>query len=618
MTARIFRILAGWLALGVAVSGAAQPEGAGDDDPIATLRAEHPRLLATSDDWVKLRRKIDDDALYARVHATIVGEARALLSEPPLERKLTGRRLLGVSREMVRRVMTLGYAWQTTRERAFGERAEQEMLAAAGFSDWNPSHFLDVAEAATAVALGYDWCYDVLPESSRETIRTALVEKGIRAGLDPEEPHNNWHRARNNWSQVCFGGLTLAALVVADHEPELAREMLRAARGGIGFGLEPYAPDGVYPEGPSYWVYGTTYQAIMNAGLETALGTDWGLSKSEGFLASAGAFLQTTGPTGAFYNHGDGRERGRHEPVIYWFARKISDPGLAFQNVRRLNADELSPKFDERSWFFPLSAIWWPEEPLREVAPKLPLRWHGRGENPIAAFRESWTDRNSLYLALKGGAAELNHAHMDAGSFVLERDGVRWVIDLGMQEYHSLESKGIDLWNRAQDSQRWQVYRLNNYSHSTLTIDGRLHRVDGHATVTGFGADAETPWARVDLSPAFRGQAERVVRTFRLSPGRRVAIEDELSGLASGATVRWQIPTRAEVVLKGSEAVLKQEGRTLKVRLAPDAKVEFRAEPAAPPKDDFNAANPGVSLLVAEFAAPADGTLRFEVTFGEE
>lgn len=615
---RVLGVLGLGLVIGWGGASGAQTVNARVDDPLAGLRQEHPRLLATKEDWVRIRDRVQKDALFAQVHATLVRDARGLLSVPPLERKVVGRRLLGVSRNLLRRTMTLAYAWQTTGERAFARRAEVEMLSAAEFADWNPSHFLDTAELATALALGYDWTYDALSADARAAIRRALVEKALRPGLDPASPHNAWHRAENNWSQVCFGGLALAALVVAEDEPELARELLKKAKDGIRYGLMPYAPDGVYPEGPSYWAYGTTYQAVMIAALESALGTDWGLSASEGFLPSAGAFLQTVGPTGAFYNHGDGGERPRHEAVVYWFARKTNDPGLALFNVRQLADGELTQESERRSWLFPLTALWWPEAALVETAPKLPLRWLGRGVNPIVALRESWTDRNSLYLAFKGGAAELNHAHMDAGSFVLERDGVRWAIDLGLQEYHSLEAKGVDLWNRAQNSQRWQVYRLNNHSHSSLTIDGQLHRVDGHATIHAFDAAAEKSQATVDLSAVFRGQAERVHRTFRWLPGRRVSVEDQLSGLAPGAKVRWQIPTRAEIVLNGREALLKQEGRTLKVRLSGPDDAAFQVEPAAPPADDFNVANPGVNLLAVIFTATGEGSLRFNVTFGDE
>lgn len=608
------------MALGIGCSSptlAAAEKTPDHQDLLAGLRDEHPRLLATAEDWTKLRRRAETDPLFAQVHATLLREAREMLPLPPLEREMTGRRLLGVSRSLLRRTMTLAYAWQTTGDRTFARRAETEMLAAAAFSDWNPDHFLDVGEAATALAIGYDWTYDTLSPESRATIRRALVEKALQVGLDSNEPHNRWHNAKNNWSQVCFGGLTLAALAVAEYEPDLARRTLAKARTGIPNGLEPYAPDGVYPEGPSYWVYGTTYQAIMLAALESALGTDWGLSASAGFMPSAGAFLHTIGPAGFFYNHGDGGERAGHQAVVYWFARKTGDPGLALYNFRRLAADTLEGDADRRSWLFPLTAVWWPEVTAPETPPHLPLRWLGRGANPVGTFRESWTDSNSLYLAFKGGAAELNHGHMDAGSFVLERDGVRWAIDLGSDSYHTLESKGIDLWNRAQDSQRWSVYRLNNYSHGTLTIDNRLHRVDGYGTIAAFDVDAPVPYATVDLSPVFRDQAKQVQRTFRWLPGRRVSIEDRLSGLAPGATVRWQFPTRAEIAVNGREARLQQKGRTLKVRLTGVDGVTFRHEPATPPHD-FDSPNPGVSLLYALFTAPADGNLQIEITFGDE
>jgi hypothetical protein len=35
---------------------------------------------------------------------------------------------------------------------------------------------------------------------------------------------------------------------------------------------------------------------------------------------------------------------------------------------------------------------------------------------------------------------------MDAGSFIFELNGVRWVIDPGNQEYYELEKTGFDLW----------------------------------------------------------------------------------------------------------------------------------------------------------------------------
>lgn len=62
-------------------------------------------------------------------------------------------------------------------QKKYLDRAEKEMLAIAAFSDWNPSHFLDVAEMTMAVAIGYDWTHDALSASSKSIIKEAILKK---------------------------------------------------------------------------------------------------------------------------------------------------------------------------------------------------------------------------------------------------------------------------------------------------------------------------------------------------------------------------------------------------------------------------------------------------------
>jgi hypothetical protein len=578
----------------------------------------HPRLLAHESDWTRLKARLTTEPDLAAYHGALIAEARQMLPQPALERTMTGRRLLHVSRELLRRVLLWSYAWQTTGEDVFARRAEQEMLAAARFTDWNPSHFLDVAEATAALALGYDWLYPVLTTEARGEIRTAIVEKGLRPGLDPEDGHNRWHRAENNWNQVCFGGLTLGALAVGDEFPDVAAHVLESARAGIRHGLKPYAPDGVYPEGPTYWGYGTTYQVLLIASLESALGEDWEMRSAPGFLASGGAYLQTVGPTGRTYNFSDGTERASFDPAIFWFARAAADPGLVSFERRHLARPDNLTSLAQRHRFATLAALWWPEPAASDVGPRLPLDWHGRGHNPVVVFRESWGDRNAAYLAAKGGAAEIAHGHMDAGSFIYEVDGVRWAVDLGMQAYESLESKGIRLFDRRQDSDRWTVYRLNNYSHNTLTIDGKLHRINGHATVERFSGQAGRRFAVLDLSPVFAGQVGQVHRGFQLQPDRGFVVQDEIAGLTRGQTIRWQMATRAEVTLHGDTATLTQDGRTLRVRVLAPADATFTVGPADPPADDFNAPNPGVRLLGIDLTAAGASSTTLAVQISPE
>ncbi len=484
---------------------------------LASLRPEHPRLIALPNSWDIIKKRRAGDALLDAFLRRSEVEARGLLGAPPVKYEKQGKRLLAVSRTALRRILLLSLHFHLTGDEKFAGRAKEEMLAAAAFADWNPSHFLDVGEMTAALSFGYDWLYHQLDEGTRQTIKTAIVEKGLQAGVKSD----GWKNSTNNWNQVCLAGLSLGALAIAEQEPELAALTLERTKNFNINGLKPYAPDGVYPEGAMYWAYGTTFQTVLLGALQSALGTDWGLSQSPGFLQSGTALNQQLGPTGAYFNYSDNVERPGLEPAMWWFAHTLKQPELLRYEMALLKSYSASTKEarpdTEANRLLPLAALWWQDKPADDAA-KLPLNWQGNGPNPLVVFRSAWDDEKAMYLALKGGKASLSHGHMDAGSFVFEANGVRWACDLGMQDYYSLESKNIDLWNGAQDAGRWSVFRLNNLSHNTLTINGERHQVNGNATIKDFSADAKT--AVVDLSPVFAGQAEKVTRRFAFLPGR--------------------------------------------------------------------------------------------------
>lgn len=600
--------LLAWLTIPLLTARAASDT---PSDEIAALRPEHPRLLAGKEDWNALLSQRAGDATLDRLLTRIEQSGRRTLSTPTLTYEKQGRRLLAVSRAALARISVWAFCHRLTGEAVFVQRAEKEMLALSAFPDWNPSHFLDTAEMTAALAIGYDWLHGDLSSEGRATIRRAIVDKGLRQAVGPEAKYTSWQRAQNNWNQVCFGGLTLGALAVADEEPELARTLLAAARKGIVHGLRPYAPDGVYPEGPIYWDYGTTYQVLMIAALQSALNDTWQLDESAGFLPSAAAQLQQTGPTGRVYNFADCSEAIGFHPALFWFARRLQQPELLRGQLPLLERILATEPDSAGGRFLPLIALWWSQRPDPDAEPALPLRWLGDGPNPIGVFRSSWTDPNALYLAFKGGSAQLAHAHMDAGSFVLEADGVRWACDLGAQDYFSIESKGWNLWDRGQRSDRWRIYRLNNFSHNTLTLDDQLHRVSGDARIVVFNADAGR--ATVDLTRIFADQATNVLRHFRVNEHREVVIRDELSGLKPNLPVRWQMVTRAQVDATGTRATLSQDGKTLIARLNAPAKAAFEVHPADAPSDGVNHPNPGARILAVTARASANGRLRIEI-----
>ena len=135
----------------------------------------HPRILLLKDEETIIRSAIAESKVWSDMHDAIITESEKVLSLPVLERVQVGRRLLDKSRECLRRVFYLSYAHRITGEKKYLERAEKEMLTVAKFSDWNPTHFLDVAEMTMGMAIGYDWLFHHLSEESRNTICNAIV-----------------------------------------------------------------------------------------------------------------------------------------------------------------------------------------------------------------------------------------------------------------------------------------------------------------------------------------------------------------------------------------------------------------------------------------------------------
>ncbi len=577
---------------------------------IRSLRPEHPRLFADAARWAALREQAETSEPLAAVIAILRGSAAEMMDASPLDRVLEGRRLLAVSREVLKRVLTLGVLFRVTGEHQLRDRIGAEVLNAARFTDWNPSHFLDTAEMTLALAVAYDWLYEEWREEERSILKQAIIEKGLQAGRGPL----GWKSAHTNWNQVCFAGMIAGALAVGEDEPDLAVEYLNELAANAGLPLDACLPDGAYPEGPGYWSYGMHFQIILLSVLESALGTTLGIDEHPAFAGSPVFINVVTGPSERYFNYADGNARVQLKPALHWFAARASNPGLDARERARLRAatgsESESARAHDRNRFLPLAFFWLnPELGDTNAESQLPLHWLGDGINPIAVHRSSW-ERNAAFIGIKGGSPSVNHGHMDVGSFVLDWKGVRWAADLGAQDYHSLESVGLKLWDRAQDSERWQVFRLGSFSHNTLVIDGKPQQVDGSAPITGFSGSPEDPFTVVDLTPVYTQSLDRVVRGVRMIGNDAILMHDALSGINPGQSVRWGMVTEAEVDPDGQRAILRQEGRVLHVRILAPREATFQIVQTDPPPHKLDVANPGTQMLAFFSVGSSGGTTR--------
>lgn len=568
------------------------------------LKRESPKIILTKESLQGIKEAAKSDEAIKAYYHYLYKNAVGLLNVPVLERRMEGRRLLTVSREAVKRIGTLAIVYAMSNEPLFLDRVNEEMIAVSNFSDWNPGHFLDVGEMAYAVSIGLDWTAGSLPGSTIRLAKGALIDKALKPGL--QESLTGWVSGTNNWNQVCHGGLSVAAIAVADEEPALAAQTIKRAVENIPNALKSYAPDGAYPEGASYWGYGTSYSLLTLSAFESAFGTDFGMAASPGFLESALFVKMLASPAGLYFNYFDSGSSGtaslERQELFSWFANKAGnsayfDKALLVKTVNAASATSLS-KLNG-------AVLTWMVKANSGTAKSFPTAWKGDGINPVVIFRSSPDDSSGFFLGAKGGKASLSHGDMDAGSFVFDLHGVRWSVDLGMPNYTELEAVlGVGgLWDMKQGSKRWTLMGKNNFGHSTLTINDGLHLSTGFAPLTHFTGSGKNPEAQFDLTEVFGPALKSAKRKFTKLSAKRLQIEDALELSDSTKTVTWAMMTGAEATVVNGNVVLTQNNKMLKVLLRQPQKAEVKIVSLDPPPLPYDMKVKGLKRL--EFKWPA-------------
>lgn len=552
------------------------------DNPITVpylekkLRKSQPRLVLNADLLKQLKAKIKTDPVLKNMFAALKLNAADIQKKKLLKREKIGRRLLRVSREALYRINMLGMVYAIEQDPKILQRINDEVVAVCKFSDWNPSHFLDTAEMSLAVALALDWTAGALPKETIELAQNALIDKGIQAA----NTKGKWlFQGNNNWNQVCNGGMIAAALTIAEKDPELAAKTIHRSLDGIPYALVEYMPDGVYPEGATYWGYGTSYTVITIAMLRSALGTDFGIAQYPGFLKSATFRTLACAPSDHYFNFADcGTKRlQRGDDILAWFATETGNKAF-FEKDRFLMPPEKMGKLNR---FGGASLVWLSQFKEKENI-AMPTAWSGKGANPVVFFTGGEDDPHQYYFGGKGGRGTVNHGNMDAGSFIFELNGVRWAIDPGNQSYHELEKTGFKLWGRKQNSPRWQLLTKNNFGHNTLTVNDRLHVVDGMAKITSFKTEPK-PSATIDLTPVFAGKLKKAKRKFTKDSPVSILIEDTIELLPTTKKVVWQVMTTANVKITEGGAILSQKGKKLKLENLSHPEIPFKVVSLNPP-----------------------------------
>lgn len=543
----------------------------------SSLTAEnHPRLFLDNDQFKALKRKAAKVGYMSKLHSIIMNLADETLNitEPLTYKKdASGKRILKVSNEAFRRIACLSYAYRFTGRKTYLNKAEWYINTVCDFKDWNASHFLDPSDMAMGVAIGYDWLYGKLKPQTKAKAVKKMCEYAMEEAVHGQGQHI--FKRPGNWNQVCNACMTAAAIATFESNPALSDEVIRRAiESNIPAAKAIYSPDGAFPEGPGYWTMGNSYQQFLILLWEGAFGSDFGISKIEGFSKTGLYKTFTVSGAGHVFNYSDSSDALGPSPAVWYFAWKFNNPGILYDEVKYLDGDQYAK--DRRLILAVIMASRLEADAIEQPKDRL---FVANGKNPVLMAKSGWGG-NDLYLGLKGGTGSAGHSHLDVGSFVFDAYGTRWVADYYRRDYQRFENMAKELklapkaFSHVDDnSARWELFMYNNRQHSTLTVNDHNHKASGFAAITESFDTPERLGGTIDLTSVLAPDLKSASRTAVITDGSALEITDCLTAPGdTPAHIRWTLitPVKVRITADGIEL---NDGKTVMVLKtdAPDA-----------------------------------------------
>lgn len=584
---------------------------------------KHPRLFANNEK-IKLLKSQTDNTSQQLLQLLKI-EADKYLTADKITYPNKGFKF-DAMRKVQGRILTLALAYRVFGERRYFEAAKKELLEMSELPDWCPNHFLDVGEGALAAGIGLDWLHDELSSEEKVKITQAIVKNALLPSLEAKESTTNssWVNGSFNWNPVCHGGLTVAALAIAESEPELSKRIVERAIKYLPIAGREYNPDGAYPEGPSYWSYGTSFYVLAIEALRTVLGSSFDLEKNQGFLKTADYKKHIMGTIGEEFNYSDYHIENLNEPIMLWFSKELNRADLSGGEIKKINQilqQENDVNIAKRYFLnrhFPLEILWWQPDLANKVQNALPKHYTLQGGLGLGIMRSEWDNPKAVYVAVKGGTPNYSHAHMDVGSFVLEANGVRWAVDLGTESYDKMRAAKLDLWNYTQNSTRWNTFRVGSEGHNILRFDGENQQIEGNATVKVLKNGKRGFGNAVDLTSIYSKKVEKIERNILLNADNSVSIQDNWISKDTAVVVAWQWLTKAKATKTVDGILLEQSGESVKIKIEQplilkDVAIEIEDVSMLKNIQDSPNANLKRILIKQKTAAKSEGKLHIKV-----
>lgn len=539
-----------------------------------TAASAHPRLLIDKEDFAYLKQTYDGDAAYKKIADRVIATAKGYAAKPVLTYKYDDEmRTLNTANEMLARFITWGYAYNITGDTHYVDRAYAEILAASKFPDINTSHIIDSGTYVMAFAIAYDWFYEAFTPAQREVARSLCMDKGLKVlgsgiygGITSTSSGSNMFgsfRWASNYNSIVVGGTLNAAVALLETDENYCLDIIKNCLRGYEYSLSQLMPNGGWNESPSYWNYAMEFFDFGFATLDTAFGTDYGLTNAMGVSDSIKFAMANYGATGIYNYHDCGFSKENSSNGFMYFAKKFGVKEAFDMRVNDIVNNGVGATFIDAIYYdtrqFAHSA---------ESGEKLPTVNYIEGTE-LFTVRDTYNGAGSkFYFGTHFGTTSGYHQHYDCSSFVLDIDGVRWAEDLGSENYNLQNELGYtdtDLYRKRAEGHNVFVFNPSKYTKTAEQLKGKFVPIESH------GYDDNSAYVTADLSDIYDAVSQMNIRYDIDRSAESVTMTSEFVPTESNTEVYWFMHTKAAVEINGNTAVLTRLGKKIKLEFDTNA-----------------------------------------------
>ena len=475
----------------------------------------------------------------------------------------------------------MAQAYVLTEDIKYLQSAYEVALHLGAWEHWGPGHFLNCADSSNDFAIYYDWTYQGYVQLAASGITRAdgseydvkvladiLARQGVHEGYlstNDKCDHisevvgmggSSYSKRTNNWAAVCVGGMTVASLAILDGNA--GETYLEEAKFILGknlmslmeLGMDIYAPDGAYIEGPGYWNYGTNNFFRMCAALDSAAGTNYGLMDCWGIDTTCYYACHTEDNNSKYFPFHDGSVGNQDTSYFFYVAEYFNDATLYDARYNQIAGGTKNASI--------LDFIYYPQGDIN--ADDIQLDYYSSNID-LFATRSSW-EKDALFASMIGGNNNVSHGQIDAGDFVYHNGGNIWIYDLGTENYNC-----TGFWP---DATRYRYYVMKPEGNNTIAIAGDPtgtpygQVLNAEAQAYAWGNNEHGSYVTYDMGSTLGPQVMKWERGMLLTNDRKTTVIQDQINFKGMNTVYWFAHYHIGIV--DGDVTISKDGRTAYMR----------------------------------------------------